>query len=63
MIDLCVRSNLLSTSQRTLERKIEQWVNYRNVGSFGKLRRDKKKSKERKNVRIAADLPADQTDL
>jgi len=63
MMDLCVRSNLLSTSERTLERKIEQWVNYRNVGSFGKLRRDKKKSKERKNVRIAADLPADQADL
>jgi hypothetical protein len=34
-----------------------------NAGSFGKLRRDEKKRKERKDVRIAADLPSDQVDL
>jgi len=34
-----------------------------NAGSFGKLRRDEKKRKERKNVRIAADLPSDEAYL
>jgi len=60
---LCVRSNFLSIFLSTLERKIKSGQDDQIVGSFGKLRRDEKKRKERKDVRIAADLSSDEADV
>ncbi len=63
MKNIWLGSNLVSKMRSELERKFRKSWSDEIARSFGELRGDAKERKKRKNVRISADLLADEADV